>query len=354
MSTPDTAPTPADPAVSCEVTGFAGFEQQILRLRNSNRDNPETLEYLRWRYESAPQDPPPCIFWLRGPDGQPLGMAAAIFRPYDLDGVRTPVAVIGDISVDARYRGRGLGQMLLRYMTDFLDAHFPAGLALVIPTDSARRALARVGWSTAGELASNVYVLDAAPYLQRILRFPPLARALARALRGGANQLVRRHLQAGGALTLASAPHAATYAFLGRLAQGTAVARELRAGSLEWRYERHPHSRFTFATYQLAGEVRGLLVFEDTTLTGTCSIYELFALEERDMCAMLAHLVLRSAAAGGLGTIRVTLDSAHPARAALRRTGFLARPAEAIYQVHSRNGNAERARWRITQGDKDT
>ena len=102
-------------------------------------------------------------------------MAAAIFRPYHLDGVRTPVAVIGDISVDARYRGRGLGQMLLRYMTDFLDAHFPAGLALVIPTDSARRALARVGWSTAGELASNVYVLDAAPYLQRILRFRPLA-----------------------------------------------------------------------------------------------------------------------------------------------------------------------------------
>ena len=69
MSTPDTAPTPADPEVSCEVTGFAGFEQQILRLRNSNRDNPETLEYLRWRYESAPQDPPPCIFWLAGRTG---------------------------------------------------------------------------------------------------------------------------------------------------------------------------------------------------------------------------------------------------------------------------------------------
>lgn len=354
MSTPNPAPTPADPGVSCEVTGFAGFEQQILRLRNSNRENPETLEYLRWRYESAPEDPPPCIFWLRGPDGQLLGMAAAIFRPYHLHGARLPVAVIGDISVDARYRGRGLGQMLLRYMTDFLDAHFPHGLALVIPTDSARRTLARVGWSTAGELSSQVYILDAAPYLQRILRYPPLARGLARALRGGANQLARRHLKAGGALTLASAPDAATYAFLGQLAQGQALARDLKPGSLEWRYVRHPHSRFTFATYQLAGVVRGLLVFEDTTLSGTCSIYELFAQEERDMCAMLAHFVLRSAAIGGLGTIRVTLDSAHPARTALRRAGFVDRPAEAIYQVHSRNGNAERALWRITQGDKDT
>lgn len=354
MSTSSTAPTPADPDISCEVTGFAGFEHQILRLRNGNRDNPETLEYLRWRYESAPEDPPPCIFWLRGPDGQPLGMAAAIFRPYHLDGVRVPVAVIGDISLDARFRGRGLGQMLLRYMTDFLDARFPQGLALVIPTDSARHALARVGWSTAGELASKVYVLDAAPYLQRIVRYRPLANVLARALRGGANQLARRHRGAGGSLTLASAPDEATYAFLGQLAQGAALARDLKPGSLEWRYVRHPHSRFNFATYQVAGAVRGLLVFEDTKLSGTCSIYELFAQDEHDMRAMLAHFVLRSAAAGGVGTIRVTLDSAHPARAALRRAGFVARPAEAIYQVHSRNGNAERARWRITQGDKDT
>ena len=72
------------------------------------------------------------------------------------------------------------------------------------------------------------------------------------------------------------------------------------------------------------------------------------------MRAMLAHFVLRSAAAGGLGTIRVTLDRRIRPVPRCDGPGSSRRPAEAVYQVHSRNGNAERARWRITQGDKDT
>ena len=130
--------------------------------------------------------------------------------------------------------------------------------------------------------------------------------------------------------------------------------RSLQPGFLEWRYVRHPRSRFTFATYWLKGAVRALLVFEDTTLEGTCSIYDLFALEDVDMRAMLAHFILRSSAVPGIATIRVALDGAHPARDSLRRVGFIARPAEAVFQVHSKGGGAEHTRWRVTHGDKDT
>jgi GNAT superfamily N-acetyltransferase len=342
------------PEVSCEVTGFSGYEEPILKLRNSNRENTETLEYLRWRYECPPGVPAPCVFWLKAADGQVLGMAAALFRPYLIDGRPAHVAVIGDISVDARFRRLGLGQVLLRAMTEHLDQIAPAGYGLVIPTDSARRALEKVGWVTAGELGSLVYVLDAEPYVRRFLRLRPLSSLVAHLLRGCTDFLARRHVRAGGSLRLNPAPDAHTYAFLERLPQAGGVRRSLPHGSLEWRYVRHPHTRFTFATYWLDGAVRGLLVFEDTTLEGACSIYDLYALADEDMRAMLALFILRSSSVPGIATIRVALDGAHPARDSLRRVGFIARPAEAVFQVHSRGGDAERARWQVTQGDKDT
>jgi len=177
---------------------------------------------------------------------------------------------------------------------------------------------------------------------------------VARVLRSGTDFMARRHVRAGGSLRLNPAPDAQTYAFLARLPPADCVQRSLPPGSLEWRYVRHPHSRFTFASYWRDGSVRGLLIFEDTTLGGACSIYDLFALAEEDMRAMLALFILRSSAVPGIATIRVALDGAHPARDALRRVGFIARPAEAVFQVRSRSGDAERSRWRISQGDKDT
>ena len=55
-------------------------------------------------------------------------------RPYRFENERVFTAVIGEISLDARWRGRGLGQVLLRFMTQHLDQHFPRAPALVIPT----------------------------------------------------------------------------------------------------------------------------------------------------------------------------------------------------------------------------
>jgi GNAT superfamily N-acetyltransferase len=342
------------PEVVCVMTGFSGYEEQILTLRNSNRENAETLEYLRWRYECAPQTPDPCVFWLKAADGRVLGMASAVFRPYWIDGRSAHVAVIGDISLDARYRRMGLGQVLLRAMTEHLDRVTPEGFGLVIPTDSARRSLEKVGWATGGELGSMVCVLDAEPYLRRFLPLQPLPRILAAALHAYTTLRARRHVRRGGALRLNPTPDAQTYAFLEGLPRVSGVQRRFPPGALEWRYVRHPHSRFSFATYLYEGRVRGLLVFEDTTLEGTCSIYELFALGDEDMRALLALFVLRSSAIPGVATLRVAVDEAHPARESLRRVGFITRPAEAVYQVHSLQGDAERARWRITQGDKDT
>lgn len=338
---------------SCVVTGFAGMEPEILRLRNTNRDTPETPAYLTWRYHVLSGLPPPSVHWLLDPNGRRVGMAAAIFRPYRLNGAPVPVAVIGDISIDGLLRGRGLGQLLLRSMTTYLDDHFPRHPALVIPTDSARRALNSVGWAAGGELAPLTYVLDPEHYIRRVARSRVVAAAVARSLRAAARALVRRHIPPEGALHLSDSMEEPLSSFAQRLPVVQGIVREMGPESLAWRYAQHPHIRFGFATYQLAGEVRGFLIFEDRTAESMCSIYDLVGETPQDLRAMLALFVARGLATPGLATLRVTLDGQHPARVPLRQVGFIVRPVDAVFQVHASQLSAPGRVWRITQGDKD-
>ena len=338
---------------SCAVTGFAGLEAEILRLRNTNRESAETAQYLAWRYRTEADAPQPCVYWLLDPHRQRVGMAAAIFRPYWIDGTRAHAAVVGDISVVARLRGRGLGRLLLRCMTTHLEEYFPQHPALVIPTDSARRTLASIGWATVGALSPLVYVLDPSHYIKKLVRSTMVASAAARSVRAGARVIARHQVPPGAALHLSTAPDQALRDFAQRLQPLAGAVRDLGPQTLEWRYAQHPHLRFTFATYTRTGNVRGFLVFEDSTLAATCSVYDLVGATAADVRAMLALFVLRGLSAPGLVSIRVLLDERHPSRTQLRSLGFIARPDDAVFQVHSRDGSAERAAWRLSQGDKD-
>jgi len=337
----------------CETSSFRDLQGEMLRLRNTNRDSPETLAYLNWRYERSPGAPEPVLFWLRSGEGEYIGMAAAVFHPYWLDGERVQVAVIGDISLDSAWRGRGLGQELLRFMTAYLDEHFPRHPALVIPTESARRAFAKIGWTTTATLAPLVYLLDPAPYLRPLVRSAGLARGLARGVRWCAQGLAARHVRPGDALSLTFAPET-SFADRGRESSVHAGVRDCGHGPLEWRYLRHPRTRFSFATLRHAGEPRAFLVFEESTLPGTCLIYDLFAGSVADLRALLALFILRGLGVPGLASLRLLLDQRHPSRAAIRGLGFFARTPDTVLQIHSRDGRAERLAWRITQGDKDT
>lgn len=339
---------------ACEVTGFDGFAEEILRLRNANRDRPETLEYLDWRYQRSADSPEPRVFWLLAPDRQRIGMASVVFRPYWIEGARVQAGVVGDISLDTPWRGRGLGQVLLRFMTEYLDENFPQQPAFVIPTEAARRALAHVGWVTAGALVPHVYVLDATRYVRALVRNGWLATRIARRMRALARVVTRLRAPRHGSLQLKDTLDESLLELARRLAPSGGAVHDLGPESLNWRYVQHPHTRFTFAVFTRSGEARGLLVFEDSTLEQSWSIYDLAAKTPADLRAMLTLFVQRAQAAAELVTLRVTLDERHPCRADVRRLGFIARRPEAVFQVHSRSGMAERLLWCVTQGDKDT
>ena len=296
---------------SCTVTPFEGAQQEILRLRNANRERAETLEYLNWRYRSATDAPEPLVFWLLRPDGQRVGMAAAIFRPYLVNSHRVFAAVVGDISLDAQWRGRGLGQVLLRYMTEYLDERFPQMPAFVIPTEAARRTLASVGWVTPGTLVPYVCVLDAMRYLRATLRSPRLASGIAKAMQGIVRSLAQLRAPGDGALFVRSASGAIDLQLGERVLWPSGAGRELAPDQLQWRYAQHPHTRFFIGRFYRAAASRGFVVFEDDPETQTCSIYDLAAENPADLRAMLVLLLLRSLAAE-LASVRIVLNNRHP------------------------------------------
>jgi GNAT superfamily N-acetyltransferase len=345
---------PAAAGFSVAVTSSQGFEREILRLRNGNRDRPETSQYVNWRYQHLAGAPPPQVFWLLTPQGERIGMASVVFRPYWLNGTRVQTAVVGDISLDARWRGQGLGRLLLQHMTAYLDEHFPQYPGFVIPTEAARRALTRAGWTAPGTLVPHVYVIDVTRYVRAIVRSAWWAAVIARPLRWLARALARLRAPRDAELMLTDTPGEALQQFLRSVAPSEGAVHDLGAQALRWRYQQHPNTHFVFATYTRGDELRGFLVFEETSLEGSCHVYDLAARTPADMRAMLALLILRSFDTPGIITVRMLTDDRHPARRTLRSLGFSARRAEAVYQVHSRDGSAERCTWHVTQGDKDT
>lgn len=338
---------------SCAVTGCDGYEQEILRLRNANRDSPETLEYIDWRYHSSPDAPQPRVFWLLSQDGQRIGMASVVFRPYWINGVRVQTAVVGDISLDTPWRGRGLGQLLLRFMTNYLDEHFPQQPAFVIPTEAARRTLASVGWVTPGALVPHVYVLDFTRYVRALVRSGWLAARIVGQIKWLARALARARAPRDGSLRFRDTLDESLLDFAAGLPASDGAVHDIGPEALKWRYAQHPNTRFTFATFNCSGEVCGFLIFEESTLEQTCLIYELVARTPADMRSMLALFILRGLSTPNLITLRVILNDRHPHRTCLRRLGFIARRPDGVFQVHSPSGTAERLAWCVTQGDKD-
>lgn len=339
---------------SCEVTGFRSYEQVILGLRNTNREKAETVEYLQWRYKGSPESPEPRVFWLLAPNGQRIGMASVVFRLYLINGLPVQTAVIGDISLNIAWRGRGLGQLLLRFMTRYLDEHFPEQPAFVIPTEGARRALAAVGWVTRGALVPHVFVLDSTRYVRPIVRSRWLATRIARSLRSFARVTIPLLAPREGSLQIKDTLDESLLAFTSKLPLVHGVVHDLAPESLRWRYAHHPHTQFWFATFARAGKTCGFLIFENCSLEQTCSIYDLVAMTAADMRAMISLFILHALATPDLAALRIVLDDQHPSQAQLRRLGFIARPPAAVFQVHSQAGTAECLPWRVTQGDKDT
>lgn len=339
------------PTLSCRVSGYVGAEAAVLAVRNANRDVPQSGQYLEWRYGGVAEGGAPRIFWLDDDQGKAAGMAAMIPRAYWIDGKSMPVGVLGDISVDANRRGRGLGKHLLGFATQWMEQHDPPCRGLVIPTPSARRALEHAGWRSGGKLLRHVLVLDPAARIANSAGSGLAARIVSSTYRFAVKTMLWSR-GAGGCRLMAVDDFDASFdTFWRTYAKHGLRMADRSASTLRWRYSLHPLQRFQVAKLLDSRELAGYVVYEVNA--DNCMVYDILAGSVRHLRWLLAQMA-RRLLMEGIHTVTVTLSDRHPYRPVLRRMGFVSRDDDVFFQFLDPGGvRDETSVWALTQGDKD-
>ena len=314
-----------------ERTGYVEHAEEILALRNANRDVAQSRAFLDWRYSSSPGAPSPKVFWLRQPDGRAVGMAAAIFRAFRVLGGLKYVGVVGDISLDTSLRGHGLGRTLLEFMTQELVRDDPDGLYCVIPNEAARKILVALGWRTLDGLVSHVLPLDPKRKVHRLLGAHPRSDMVARAAGDISAWLALRQRRPGYWLQALAAPGEALARFWEDFDKSGRVMGERGIEALTWRYVNHPNHGFQLSAFYRHDSIRGYVVHRVSEADNECSIQDFLLQDDADVGCMLGLVVNTIRETRRVETIRILVNRANPCRHKLWQMGFFPRDMSATF-----------------------
>lgn len=344
-------PDVVGPEVGFRVTGYQGSEEQILAIRNSNRDSVRTRAYLDWRYDQTAGPDKVEVFWLDERPGVCIAMASIIPRLYWIDGSAEYVGVLGDISLNASYRGRGIGRQFLNFITRHREQSRAGESCLVIPTEAARQSLHSVGWQTGGRLVQFVIPLDPSEKLTERTRLRMISTPAGWLYRQAVSAHVSLRRRAGYVLDACRDFDSSFESFWIAVPKKALFMSDRSVASLRWRYARHPSHQFQTRRLLAGGTMAGYLVFD--VVGSTCSIFDVMALSTRDLVQLLA-MFIQQCIRDGLASIRVTLNDTHPYIPTFRAMGFFRRDSHTVFQLQGRvAGPGAHLSWMLTQGDKD-
>lgn len=346
----------ADEEISFSVTGYEGFEEEILRLRNSNRPVRQSRKYLDWRYGCGADAIESKVFWVTAASGERIGMASLICRSYWVDGEASLFAVLGDISLDVSARGKGLGMRLLAFVTNYVKTEMPkVKLAFVIPNELAQKSLATVGWTTAGKFVSYVFIADCTEHFAKRIPYRQPTKLLARIAAKPLAWLLSLHFDSEFTIEVVDEIEGSLGDLWANFSKQKTIMRDMAFPSMCWRYASHPNIEFKVAKFLKSTRLLGYVIFAIAPKERTCQIYDLLVLNQERLNCMLA-LFLRYCQQGKeVSSVRLLLNDSHPYRKGLWALGFIPRGEQGEFQVYSSSGGGhdESSVWRLTMGDKD-
>jgi len=311
-----------------------------------------TRRWLDWRYGHTPDIPAPRIFWIGYGDQPAAGMASVTFRRYWVNGEPRDLAVLGDISLSKKLRGRGLGRELMEFIGRHLH-DWPQHAAFVIPTSTEEGALRATGWTTAGSLVPHVFIVDPTEKFEPLLRHPWLARTAAAMFKRLVAFGLRLSNPGKSWLQFVDDVDETFDTFWRQFPKRNMILRDMSQETLRWRYMRHPDSRFKVAKLMSHEGLEGYMIFEIGRRDPTCRIHDVLVKQPRDLRRMLMLFAQHFQTMGSLNTIRLVVADGHPYSRDLWKAGFVTRPAQGVFQVRSAGGVFGHCAWHITSGDQD-
>lgn len=336
------------------VTSYAGFENEILGMRNANRNVVQTRKYLDWRYAKFLDAPDPLVFWIKSLSGETFGIASLIFRPFWVGNKSVYVAVLGDIALDVKLRGQGLGRRLMQYIKQYLQRNSPEQLAFVIPNNAAQKSLIAANWNKGGELIPYVLLYDPGKKLSRILKNELLAKLVTLPITILVTAAVRLRIKKGCEIQFIDNVDDSFDKLWTEISKENLVISDRGHMYLKWRYLAHPHEIFRIVKLTHGEDLAGYLIWKVSPAEKTCVIYDVLARNKKDLLCMLSLFILKIIQSDDIGTFRIVLNDSHPFRNALWKLGFIKRKAQGSFYVHwPTEFLRSNLNWCLSQGDKD-
>jgi len=333
---------------------YEGFEEEIRHLRNRNRQEDKSRAYFDWRYLGQ-KTPPAIIFKIMDAGQKSIGMLGIIFRTYLLDGEQQHCAVIGDFSIDAEHRDKGLATELVRQVNAFLlKEEIPC--AFVIPTPAAQKVFTGCGWRTTALLIPYVLVIDAEKKIFTLTNNRLLSKIFGRLSSLTITALVNLFYSKEIIIIQSESFDASFDKLFAKINKRNIVTQEKSCSTMEWRYSSYPDTgKFDIHTLYRKHEVIGYIISATSPADQTCTVYDLLFINKVMARTAMAAFVKTALQQKKWQSIRVVLSDSHPYRAGLRLLGFMPRTRDALaFQTFSTCPcPLNRYQWMLTSGDKD-
>ncbi len=336
-------------------SGYKGYENKALELRNQNRSNIQTRKHMDWRYSHHQQAPPPKIYWVNDKKKGPVGMASIIFRPYWVDNKVRYIGVLGDISLNGDYRGRGLGIKLFEFMNSSITKELNCP-GFVLPNQAAFNGLNKTGWKTRGNFVRHVFLINPCYKIESFITISSLSKVIAKFYKK--MQMKRFSVKEKYSIKMVYVD--AADSFFDDVEYATCrskkIMRQKTSYLLNWRYANHPEKKFKIAKYYFDGtSFFGYIIFNINNVKRTCTIYELMVMDESAVLDALVFFIHTMITNEKVFSIQMVINDEHPYSNHLVKKGFTKRKDKQVFQTYNEKSikGCEDLSWAITSGDKD-
>jgi hypothetical protein len=279
-------------------------------------------------------------------------MASLVFRHFWINGRLRTIAVLGDISVDAEFRGMGIAKKILELVNLYIKNNTHGG-AFVIPTSSIKRILSGMGWSIEEPQIGLVFMIDPKKtIIQAIgtgfiaglcgLLFQPLV-SFWIALSNTKGYVMKNNEEFNESFD----------SLWDKVAKDKLILTERNASFLKWRFYDHPDMKFTVASFQEDGEMVGYVIYN--MQQETCVVYDMIVLKNKDIKPIIMLLIKSLAMSKNAYSVKIMMNQKHPYAAFLKRAGFINRKSGAVFQAYNPFNRLilDDCTWFVTACDKD-
>jgi len=346
--------------IRISAVDYAACRADLLSFRNANRETPRDETYLGWRYERRPNTLKPIIVFSANGTGRKIGCLSVTPHDYAIGSHTCSIGILGDISVDKDWRGKGIAEGMINYLNG-LHAFQNLAAGVVLPNEAAARSLSKCGWQTVTKLRRYVKILNVEATLEGWFGETWLTTRLA--------ALPNYFLQACSAENSLEPSPDYTWKStdvldrrLDRLWDECGKSGNVIGirdhDHLTWRYLSHPLEKYRAFLLLKRSQLCGYVMFHVSE--GRCHIDDWLC---RDGNSCYVHLLsyftkyIRKDPA--VSSISILINEQHAVRSALRKLGFIKRPdyLRCMVKPHPALSGSDAtlnpAAWFLTAGDKD-